>query len=101
MTNEEFIKSLQGKKLIDYMSRILANDLSKYVDWDNWLPKERCSFSYKGAAANYVRKNGEKEPCTVVEENEVFGDKYCRIILYRTGQPPYLLDVNKEDIEYV
>lgn len=87
--------------MIDYMSRILSNDLSKYVDWDKWLPAPKCNFMYKGIPGEFVRVNGEKEPCIVVEEKEVFGNKYCRIILYKNGIKPYLIDTERDNIEWL
>lgn len=99
MTNEEFIKSLTGQKLIDYMSRILTVDLAKYVDWEKWLSSPKGAFVYKGIPGDYIRTNGEKEPCIVVEKKMVFDTAYCRIVLFDKSHKPYILDVLEDKIE--
>lgn len=98
MTNEEYIKSLDGVKMISYLRKILTVDLADYVDWDKWLNSPRCSFIYKGIIGKYTDENGKQQNCTIVERCEIFGVKYCKIILIDESGKHYIKEVDQDKI---
>lgn len=98
MTNEEFLKSLTGKKFIDYMQKILSQDFSKCVDWEKWLQSEDRTFVYLGKPGQYASlmeegKEIEWSNCQIIRETDKFPIPYVEIVAFEENSKPKLLYV--------
>lgn len=75
MTNEEYIKSLNGIDLVKKMREIAFTPVYKYVDWEKWLKSEDKHYPIMGKEALH-RTNR----CYVQEEVQIYGEPYYIVV---------------------
>lgn len=95
LTNEEFLKSKTGVQFIEYLTKILTQPFSKYVDWESWLKSEERKFIYKGKDGEYRRGCDDDIrwlPCRIIEKDTKFGNPYY-VVLDFSDEKPQVMSV--------